>query len=107
MDELCLSYGHLLFLSSLPVILTASLTSILTVQEISPIFDKPEAELAKALMSFPATEGFEIGSGFPGTIIIGSEHNEEVHDGGPVFLFSIGSRREHLAVLVEQSTLQL
>ena len=86
---------------------TASLTSIFALKEISPIFDKPEAELAKALMSLPATKGFEIGSGFPGTIIIGSEHDEEVHVGGPAFIFSIGSRREHLAVLVEQSTLQL
>jgi hypothetical protein len=40
----------------------------------APVFDKLEAELAKALMSLPATKGFEIGSGFAGTLITGSEH---------------------------------
>ena len=34
----------------------------------SPVFDKLEAELAKALMSLPATKGFEVGSGFDGKI---------------------------------------
>lgn len=37
----------------------------------SPVFDKLEAELAKAAMSLPATKGFEIGSGFAGTILLG------------------------------------
>lgn len=32
----------------------------------SPVFDKLEAELARACMSLPATKGFEIGSGFAG-----------------------------------------
>lgn len=32
----------------------------------SPVFDKLEAELAKAVMSLPATKGFEFGSGFAG-----------------------------------------
>ena len=32
-----------------------------------PCFDKFEAELAKAMLSIPATKGFEIGSGFEGT----------------------------------------
>lgn len=41
-----------------------------------PVFDKLEAELAKAMMSLPATKGFEIGSGFPGTLLTGSEHND-------------------------------
>jgi len=45
----------------------------------SPVFDKLEAELAKALMSLPATKGFEIGSGFAGTLITGSEHNDEFY----------------------------
>ena len=45
----------------------------------APIFDKLEAELAKALMSLPATKGFEIGSGFAGTLITGSEHNDEFY----------------------------
>ena len=41
-----------------------------------PIFDKLEAELAKAMLSIPATKGFEIGSGFQGTLLTGSEHND-------------------------------
>ena len=41
-----------------------------------PVFDKLEADLAKALMSLPATKGFEIGSGFAGTLLRGSEHND-------------------------------
>ncbi|KAG5533223.1 hypothetical protein RHGRI_027434 [Rhododendron griersonianum] len=43
----------------------------------SPVFDKLEAELAKAAMSLPATKGFEFGSGFAGTFMMGSEHNDE------------------------------
>ncbi|WP_320663344.1 chorismate synthase [Prochlorococcus sp. MIT 1223] len=42
-----------------------------------PVFDKLEADLAKGLMSLPATKGFEIGSGFQGTLQKGSEHNDE------------------------------
>ena len=41
-----------------------------------PVFDKLEADLAKAIMSLPATKGFEIGSGFDGTLLKGSEHND-------------------------------
>ncbi len=41
-----------------------------------PIFDKLEADLAKAMLSLPATKGFEIGSGFAGTFLRGSEHND-------------------------------
>ncbi len=41
-----------------------------------PVFDKLEADMAKALMSLPATKGFEIGSGFSGTYLKGSEHND-------------------------------
>ena len=41
-----------------------------------PVFDKLEAELAKAMMSLPATKGFEIGSGFAGVKMRGSEHND-------------------------------
>ena len=41
-----------------------------------PVFDKLEAELAKAMLSLPATKGFEIGSGFGGTYLAGSEHND-------------------------------
>ena len=32
-----------------------------------PVFDKLEADLAKAMLSLPATKGFEIGSGFAGS----------------------------------------
>lgn len=42
----------------------------------APVFDKLEAELAKALMSLPASKGFEIGSGFAGTLLTGIEHND-------------------------------
>jgi chorismate synthase len=41
-----------------------------------PVFDKLEAELAGALMSLPASKGFEIGSGFDGTRMTGIEHND-------------------------------
>ena len=41
-----------------------------------PVFDKLEADLAKALLSLPASKGFEIGSGFAGTQMLGSEHND-------------------------------
>ncbi|MDH3602698.1 MAG: chorismate synthase [Candidatus Tectomicrobia bacterium] len=48
-----------------------------------PVFDKLEADLAKAVMSLPASKGFEIGSGFAGTTLTGSEHNDpyEMRDG--------------------------
>ncbi|KAL2555361.1 Chorismate synthase [Forsythia ovata] len=45
----------------------------------SPVFDKLEAELAKAIMSIPASNGFEVGSGFAGTFMTGSEHNDEFY----------------------------
>lgn len=45
----------------------------------SPVFDKLEADLAKAALSLPATKGFEFGSGFAGTFLMGSEHNDEFY----------------------------
>jgi chorismate synthase len=42
----------------------------------SPVFDRFEADLAKAMLSLPATKGFEIGSGFTGTLMRGSAHND-------------------------------
>jgi len=48
-----------------------------------PVFDKLEADLAKAVMSLPATKGFEIGSGFAGTLLTGSEHNDAFLPGEP------------------------
>ncbi len=41
-----------------------------------PVFDKLEAKLAQAMMSIPATKGFEIGSGFAGARMQGSQHND-------------------------------
>jgi chorismate synthase len=48
-----------------------------------PVFDRLEADLAKAMLSLPATKGFEIGSGFAGTRLTGAEHNDAffVEDG--------------------------
>ena len=41
-----------------------------------PVFDKLEADLAKAMLSIPAAKAFEIGSGFAATRMRGSEHND-------------------------------
>lgn len=41
-----------------------------------PVFDKLEAKLAHAMLSIPATKGFEIGSGFKGSEVAGSKHND-------------------------------
>lgn len=48
-----------------------------------PVFDRLEADLAKAMLSLPATKGFEIGSGFGSSLMTGSEHNDpfEIRDG--------------------------
>lgn len=45
----------------------------------APVFDKLEADLAKACMSLPASKGFEIGSGFEGTLLSGIDHNDEFY----------------------------
>ena len=42
----------------------------------APVFDKLEADLAHAMLSLPATKGFEVGSGFEGTRMKGTEHND-------------------------------
>jgi chorismate synthase len=44
-----------------------------------PVFDRLEADLAKAMLSLPASKGFEIGSGFAGTDLTGAEHNDEFY----------------------------
>ncbi len=50
-----------------------------------PVFDKLEADLAKAMMSLPASKSFEVGSGLAGTRLFGSEHNDLfVRDGDRV-----------------------
>ena len=41
-----------------------------------PVFDKLEADLAKAMLSLPAAKGFEVGSGFGGTRLTGLAHND-------------------------------
>jgi chorismate synthase len=41
-----------------------------------PVFDKLEADLARGMLSLPASKGFEIGSGFAGTLLTGIEHND-------------------------------
>ena len=41
-----------------------------------PVFAKLEAELARAMLSIPAAKGFDIGSGFAGAAMRGSEHND-------------------------------
>jgi chorismate synthase len=44
-----------------------------------PVFDKLKADFAKAMMSIPAAMGFQIGSGFSGTTLKGSEHNDSFY----------------------------
>lgn len=41
-----------------------------------PVFDRLDADLAKAMMSLPAAKGFDIGSGFGGVTLTGREHND-------------------------------
>jgi chorismate synthase len=51
-----------------------------------PVFDKLEADLAKAMLSLPASKAFEIGSGFGGIALTGREHNDPFRArGGKVF----------------------
>lgn len=50
-----------------------------------PVFDKLHAELGKAMLSINAVKGFEYGSGFEGTTLTGSQHNDEfVNEGGKI-----------------------
>ena len=41
-----------------------------------PVFDKLEADLGRGMLSLPACKGFEVGSGFGGVTMMGSEHND-------------------------------
>ena len=41
-----------------------------------PVFDRLEADLAKAMLSLPASKGFDIGSGFGGILLTGTRHND-------------------------------
>ena len=45
-----------------------------------PVFDKLDADLAKAMLSLPAAKGFEIGSGFGGTRLSGVQHNDPFYN---------------------------
>lgn len=47
-----------------------------------PVFDKLHAELGKAMLSINAVKGFEYGSGFEGSRMRGSEHNDAFHPDG-------------------------
>lgn len=51
-----------------------------------PVFDKLDADLAKAMLSLPAAKGFEVGSGFAGVTMTGSAHNDAFYtdEGGRV-----------------------
>ncbi len=50
-----------------------------------PIYEKLEAKLASAMMSIPATKGFEFGSGFQSVTMKGSEHNDAfIYEDGKV-----------------------
>ena len=51
----------------------------------APVFDKLDADLAKAMLSLPAVKGFELGSGFAGARMRGSTHNDAfVTEGGRI-----------------------
>jgi chorismate synthase len=41
-----------------------------------PVFDRLEADLAKAMLSLPASKGFDVGSGFAGILLSGAQHND-------------------------------
>src|SRR5947199_3218905 len=41
-----------------------------------PVFDRLEADLGKAMLSLPASKGFDIGSGFAGILLTGTQHND-------------------------------
>ncbi|AZQ44312.1 chorismate synthase [Nonlabens ponticola] len=47
-----------------------------------PVFDKLHADLAKAMLSINAVKGFEYGSGFEGSKMLGSEHNDLYNQDG-------------------------
>lgn len=47
-----------------------------------PVFDKLQADLAKAMLSINAVKGFEYGSGFEGTKLKGSQHNDNFNPDG-------------------------
>jgi chorismate synthase len=54
----------------------------------APVFDRLDADIAKALISIPAAKGVEIGAGFDAVSMSGPEHNDEMRmqDGAVAFL---------------------
>ena len=72
-----------------------------------PVFDRLEATLAHAMLSLPATKGFEFGSGFGGTVMRGSVHNDPfTHSEGvrafppmPVSASARGSHASHCVLM--------
>ncbi|TCS60345.1 chorismate synthase [Varunaivibrio sulfuroxidans] len=54
----------------------------------APVFDRLDADIAKALMSIPAVKGIEIGAGFAAAALRGEENADEIHleNGTPAFL---------------------
>lgn len=51
-----------------------------------PVFDRLEADLAKAMLSLPASRGFEFGSGFDSILLTGTQHNDAIRsEAGKVF----------------------
>jgi chorismate synthase len=51
-----------------------------------PVFDRLEADLAKAMLSLPASKGFDVGSGFDGILLRGTQHNDAFRaKGGKVY----------------------
>src|SRR5216117_221641 len=51
-----------------------------------PVFDRLEADLGKAMLSLPASKGFDIGSGFDGILLTGTQHNDPFRArGGKVY----------------------
>jgi chorismate synthase len=54
-----------------------------------PVFDRLEADLAKAMLSLPASKGFDVGSGFGGILLSGTQHNDPFRaKGGKVYTTS-------------------
>jgi chorismate synthase len=54
-----------------------------------PVFDRLEADLAKAMLSLPASKGFDVGSGFDGILLTGTQHNDPFRArGGKVYTTS-------------------
>ena len=54
-----------------------------------PVFDRRGADLAKAMLSLPAAKGFDIGSGFGGILLTGTQHNDPFRArGGKVYTTS-------------------